>query len=119
MLDMFSLVVVPVTDRQRVSACEEVREEEERRREEVDKDAWRWEDMRDEKGEVLKAFTYIPILRVFVHVHVHVHTHVCGLYSPFVVSLSRIRKVPLWLPWPSSCLSASFLPIFPKYHLSP
>ena len=53
MLDMFSLVVVPVTDRQRVSACKEVGEEEERRREEVDKDAWRWEDMGDEKGEVL------------------------------------------------------------------
>lgn len=36
---------------------------------------------------------------------------------PLVVSLSRMRKVPLELPWHSSCRSASLRPIFPKYHL--
>lgn len=36
---------------------------------------------------------------------------------PLVVSLSRIRKVPLGFPNDSSCLSASFRPSLPKYHL--
>lgn len=36
---------------------------------------------------------------------------------PFVVSLSLIKKVPLGLFWPRSCLSASLRPILPKYHL--
>lgn len=36
---------------------------------------------------------------------------------PLVVSLSRMRKAPRGLPTESSCLSESFLPIFPKYHL--
>lgn len=36
---------------------------------------------------------------------------------PFVVSLSRMRKVPLELPWHRSCRSASLRPILPKYHL--
>lgn len=37
---------------------------------------------------------------------------------PLVVSLSRIRKVPLGFPKDKSCRSASFRPSFPKYHLS-
>lgn len=36
---------------------------------------------------------------------------------PLVVSLSRIKKVPLGFPNDSSCLSASFRPSLPKYHL--
>lgn len=36
---------------------------------------------------------------------------------PFVVSLSRMRKVPLQFPWHRSCRSASLRPILPKYHL--
>lgn len=36
---------------------------------------------------------------------------------PLVVSLSRMRKVPLALPLESSCLSASFRPNLPKYQL--
>lgn len=36
---------------------------------------------------------------------------------PLVVSLSRIRKVPLGFPNDNSCLSASFRPSLPKYHL--
>lgn len=36
---------------------------------------------------------------------------------PLVVSLSRMRKVPLALPLESSCLSASFRPSLPKYQL--
>ena len=37
---------------------------------------------------------------------------------PLVVSLSRARNVPLWFPGTSRRRSASFRPIFPKYHLS-
>lgn len=36
---------------------------------------------------------------------------------PLVVSLSRMRKVPLGFPKDNSCRSASFRPSFPKYHL--
>lgn len=35
-----------------------------------------------------------------------------------MVSLSRIKKVPRGFPKDSSCLSASFRPSFPKYHLN-
>ena len=36
---------------------------------------------------------------------------------PLVVSLSRMRKVPLGFPLDRSCLSASFRPSLPKYQL--
>ena len=39
------------------------------------------------------------------------------VWIPLVVSLSRMRKVPLALPLESSCLSASFRPSLPKYQL--
>ena len=37
---------------------------------------------------------------------------------PLVVSLSRMRKVPLGFPLDRSCLSASFRPSLPKYQLA-
>lgn len=40
-----------------------------------------------------------------------------SVWVPLVVSLSRMRKVPLALPLESSCLSASFRPNLPKYQL--
>lgn len=38
-------------------------------------------------------------------------------YIPLVVSLSLTKKIPRWFPGFKSNLSASFLPILPKYHL--
>lgn len=38
-------------------------------------------------------------------------------HIPLVVSLSLTKKIPRWFPGFKSSLSASFLPILPKYHL--
>lgn len=46
-----------------------------------------------------------------------VQTVTISFWVPLVVSLSRIRKVPLALLLESSCLSASFRPNLPKYQL--
>lgn len=118
MLDVFSLVVVPVPDRQRVSTCKDTGEEEGgkgQRKEGVDEGAFSGGWVRDGKREKMSNFHMFRAISLRVYVYVGVGV----AYSPLVVSLSRMRKVPLWLPWPSSCLSASFLPILPKYHLSP
>lgn len=39
------------------------------------------------------------------------------IHVPLVVSLSLTKKIPRWFPGFKSSLSASFLPILPKYHL--
>lgn len=68
--------------------------------------------------------TFIAMKTVFYRLCMFFFSHIFSFVVrkalasiPLVVSLSRIRKVPLGFPNDNSCLSASFRPSLPKYHL--